>query len=139
MDTGDEDIVVSADAQTRRGRSTAHLGVVVFPHDGGEWAAYYGDGTGTLSRRALNGSVMLKTNSEDEPVDVGIASVSAHLARVDVQQTRQTEGRTTTKARFETMRVTGTLTLPDGRVLPLETCSATRLTVTALEHPIRRS
>lgn len=139
MDTGDEDIVVSADAQTRRGRSTAQLGVVVFPHEGGEWAAYSGDGTGILTRRALTGSVMLTTNSEDEPVDVGTATVSAHLTRIDVQQTRQIEGRTTTKARFETMRVTGTLKIPDGRVLPLENCSAGRLTVTALEHPIRRS
>ena len=138
MDTGSEDIVVSADAVTRRGRSTADLGVVVFPHVGGEWAAYYGDGAGILTRRSLTGSVTLKTNSEEDPVDVGTASVSAHLARVGVQQTQETEGGTTTTLRFETMRVAGTLRLPDGRVLPLENCSAARVTVKSLERPMRR-
>ena len=138
MSTGDEDIVVIADALTRRGHVTAEVSVGVSPHDGDELAGFWGDGSGILTRRSLTGSVMLQTNTEDERVDVGTATVSARLARTDIRQTRTTEGRTTTTFRFETMSVTGTLKLPDGRLLQLHDCTGNRLTVAYREHPTSR-
>ena len=135
MNTGDEDVVVIGTALTRRGHVTADLSVLVIPHNGGEFAGYWGDGSGTLTRRSLTGSVILQTNVEADPVEVGTATVSARLARVDVHQSRSTEGRTTTTFRFETMRVAGTVKLHDGRVVPLENCAASRLTIAYREQP----
>jgi len=137
MNSGDEDVLVIAGALTRRGHVTAELSVGVLPRDGGEFAGFWGDGSGILTRRSVTGSLMLQTNTDEDRVDVGTATVSAHLARTDVHQTRETEGRTTTTFRLETMRVTGTVKLPDGRRLQLENCTGNRLTVAYREHSMR--
>ena len=136
MDSGAEDIAVNAYAETRRGRAQATVGVAVFPSGGTEWDAYGGDGGGIITRRSLEGSAVLLTNSEEEPQEVGTATVTARLSRSGTAHSKTVEGSTTTLLRLETLRVDGWLTLPDDRRLALDDCTATRMVVTWREHPL---
>ena len=125
IDSGVEEIVVSAWSDSRRGRVRGELVVVVFPDEGCEFAAYGGGGTATISRTSIRGTVAL---TDDSGVRFGTATVTARLSVLDVERGRSTDGGYTSSYRRDTLGVDGTLALPDGRTFDLAGCPATRLT-----------
>lgn len=132
FDSGDEDVAVFAWELTRSGEAAGDLSLAVFPHVGGEESSYFGSGPVTISRRSISGAVAL-TDSSDTPV--GTATVTAQLSVADVERIRSTEDGTTSSGRIETLAIDGTLTMPDGRILSLDGCTATRATGLFRTHP----